>query len=168
VSFETAIEPILDCMCTALGEAGWEGECCLIPGTPSFDQCCEGGGEAWGRLVRAYPSASFPQEDGARNLLTECTPNMLWALVVELGAITCICDDTCSCAKKAENATNVLGISEAALQGVLCCFSSGPCKGQEFIVTGLTPTNGFGGCGGFKIDLVVQYTMSCCPPEESV
>jgi hypothetical protein len=166
VSFESAIEEVLDCMCDALGAAGWEGECCLIPGTPSFDRCCEGGGEAWGRLVRAFPSVSFPLENG-NSTLSECATVTSWALVVELGATTCICDDLCDCAVKAENAAKVLTIAEAALQGVLCCFIEGPCRGLEFRTTGLTPTNGLGGCGGFKIDLVMQYQMPCCPPDES-
>ncbi len=175
MSFEDAMQPLLDCMCDALAVQGWEGDCCLAAAEPSFVNCCEdadeegngGGGGAWGRLVRAYPSSRFPAEDGSAGLLTECTPTMQWALVVELGATRCICYELCDCGVRAQNATKVLNDMEAALQGLLCCFSNGPCRGTEYQVQSIVPTNGRGGCGGFKIQLVRQYTMTCCPPNES-
>jgi hypothetical protein len=174
VSFEEAMQPLLDCMCDALAVQGWEGDCCLAAVEPSFVNCCDGadedgvgGGGAWGRLVRAYPSSRFPAEDGNAGLLTECSQAMQWALVIELGATRCICYELCDCAVRAQNATRVLEDMEAALQGVLCCFTSGACRGIEFQVQSIQPTNGRGGCGGFKIQIVRQYTMTCCPSDES-
>jgi hypothetical protein len=168
VSFETAVQPLLDCLCDALGAAGWEGECCLNPGQPSLEMCCEGGGMAWGYLVRAYPSSSFPAEDFGASSQTNCAGPTQWALVVELGASECVCDDMCSCAQKAENATRVLAHAEAGLRGLICCFSdAGPCSGLEYRIGGAETGGPEGNCAAFKIEVTVQYSMGCGCPDES-
>lgn len=169
MSFEEAIQPLLDCMCDALGAAGWEGECCINPGQPTLEMCCESGGMAWAYLVRAYPSMNFPSEDAGVMSQGNCAGPTQWALVVELGASECVCDDMCSCAQKALNATQVLTHSEAAIQGIICCFGdSGPCSDNEFRITGLETGGPEGNCAAFKIEVTLQYSMNCaCPPNES-
>jgi hypothetical protein len=164
VSFSDAMEPLLDCMCESLALAGWEGDCCLVPGLPSFDTCTKTGGEAYIRLARAYPTQNFPREDRGTGM-SQCMGTSVWALVLELGATHGICDDMCDCGKKAANADNVLRIAEAGLQGVICCLEQGPCIGTEYVVTNMALNPPFGGCGGFKIDLVIQYVMACCGEE---
>lgn len=168
MSFEAAIQPLLDCMCTALAEQGWEGQCCINPGIPAFDMCCETeyGGQAWARLVNAYPSSTFPQEDFAAAPGT-CFGGQLWALVVDLGAVRCVCMDMCDCTVKAMNAALVLGDAEAALKGVNCCFVSGPCANIEYKINALTIVGPDGGCGGFRLEVVMQYSLNCCPDESS-
>jgi hypothetical protein len=164
VNFEEAMQPILDCMCIALAEQGWEGSCCLHPGAPAFDSCCPdsgGGGEAWARLVSAYPSTTFPQENIRE--AAACTGAQLWALVIDIGAVRCVCDDLCDCGKRAANASAVLADAETALQAISCCFTSGPCADIEYRITQLTMIGPDGGCGGFRIELVRQYVFNCCP-----
>lgn len=163
MSFETAIVPLLDCMCTALGEVGWEGECCVEPGLPVFDNCCEEGGMAWARLVRAYPSTVFPQED-LSVALSDCQVSQ-WALAVELGAVRCVCP-TCDCSTKAPQASSTLAEAEAALRGIGCCFANGPCRDVEYKVVELSTVGPEAACGGFKIQLLRQYHTNCCPPED--
>jgi hypothetical protein len=167
MSFETAITPLLDCMCTALAQQGWEGQCCINPGQPVFDSCCPdtgGGGTAWARLVNAYPSNAFPRRD-VENAVTDCGGAQQWALVVDLGAVRCVCEDLCDCSIKAANAALVLGDAEAAIQGVNCCFSQGRCGTGEYRINQLTIVGPDGGCGGFRLEVVVAYLLACCPQE---
>lgn len=157
-----SITPVLDCMCTALAQQGWEGQCCVNPGIPAFDSCCEDGGTAWARLLRAYPSTVFPQENfTVAN--SDCNQSESWALQIELGAVRCVCFDMCDCAVKAANAAKVYGDAQAALKGINCCFSSGACLGNEYKITGLTILGPDSGCGGFKIDMLIQAYLNCCP-----
>lgn len=166
MSFESAIQPLLDCFCTALAEQGWEGVCCIHPGVPQLEMCCENGGQAWARLVRAYPSANFPSENPT-NMVDNCVGAQQWALVVDVGAVRCVCDDLCDCAKKAENASNVLGDAEAGIKGLNCCFADdGACADVEYRLRALTIIGPDGGCGGFRVELLMAHTMNCCPPAE--
>lgn len=165
MDFISSITPVLDCMCTALAEQGWEGQCCINPGMPAFDSCCESeGGTAWARLVRAYPSTNFPQEDFAI-ANSSCNGSESWAAVVEYGAVRCVCLDMCDCAVKTDNATKVLGDAQAALKGINCCFTSGSCLNNEYKIGSLNILGPQGGCGGFKIEITQQVYLNCCPVE---
>lgn len=152
MSFQTQVQEVLNCMCVALGEAGWEGECCLEYGEPPADACCEEGeGGAWGRLVDVF------RRDGAPT--TGLTYDSEWRMRVQLGLDVCVCFDMCDCEQKAENAALVMLYAEAALKGVACC--GGDCPG-DVVVERLTVSPGEGGCGGFTMLVVVPYTL-CCP-----
>lgn len=172
-TMESVIEDVLFCMCSTLAtQTGWTGECCVVPAKPSLESCCtrdqdgDPVGFAWGRLVRAWPTRRFPQEDFRGQDFT-CDDRSQWALLVELGATICICADMCGCEQKAQNAHDVLAVAEAGLQGAICCFTEGVCAGREYLVTGMQPLMQQADCGGFTIELIIQYDLGCCPPDES-
>ncbi len=161
MSIKSTIQDLLNCMCTAMGTAGWTGDCCLVPGTPAFDTCCgeEGGnvGEAWGRLVNVTR-----REDAPQPVDPALDPG--WQLTVELGATVCICFDLCDCALKTENGAKVIDVTEAALQGLACCYADQTCASDVDILSVVT-IEPDGTCGGFVATLAVGYTL-CCPAPE--
>ena len=80
------------CLCTALEEAGGPDLCYCGPqvGELVLDFCgggCDGegcGGQAWVRLVDAFPSSVFPSQDA---ILTNCRSP--WAFSLEIGVARC-------------------------------------------------------------------------------
>lgn len=170
MSIESLTSELLLCMCTELAErTGWEGDCCLEPGQPALLPCTdEDCGRAWARLVRMYPSQHFPRPDANQDLVQECGLQQ-WALVLDMGAVRCVCADAtnCGCADKAADASRVLADTEAGLQGIMCCVESGRCGALEYRMGQATAVGPDAGCGGFRVEVTVAYTMSCCPPAES-
>jgi hypothetical protein len=173
VTIESALQTVLDCMCTALAEQqveeehAWQGECCLDLAAPSFSSCCEDGGHAWVKLLRMFPSSQFPRDD-VQQLNVGCAGAQQWALVVELGATRCACAAECGCDETELDAHLILGDMEAALKGVNCCFGDvDSCLTSEYRVNSATPAPPRNGCGGFRIQLTMAHMMNCCPDESA-
>lgn len=158
MSFEFLVQDALNCMCIALGEAEWEGDCCIAPSRPAFDQCCETGGVAWGIVTDVYPTTRYPNRDSGADVTTCATT---WAVSIELGAITCVCFDMCDCEVRAENATKVLTMAEAAMRGLICCYGTDTCP-TDLRIGAMTMIGPDGGCGGFTITATLS-TQLCCP-----
>jgi|SRR5688572_14572744 len=93
---DTSIYPLLidlaSCLCQQMDTMGGPSLCyCgITTGNITLDYCgggCEDGGcggQAWVRLVDAFPSSVFPTADAA---LTNC--NSPWAYAVEIGVARC-------------------------------------------------------------------------------
>lgn len=86
---------------------------------------------------------------------------------VEFGMIRCVCPE-CDCdGPEGGNpqAEALIAEVEAAIQGISCCFSDeGPCGGREYKITNLEMVGPQGTCAGFKLTVLVQHNMACCPP----
>lgn len=168
VTLETTMQALLDCLCVALGGAGWEGSCCLETGPIVFDECCsnavtgEPGGKAWVRLIDIFPSLQFPLPSQAADLTADQTQ---LAARFEVGAITCICSELCDCETRNENARRTLAIAEAALVSLVCCTTptSGCLTDARF--AGLSQVGSAdSGCAGYSMVVAVPYQV-CCPTE---
>ena len=145
---------LLACLCTELGEAGWEGTCCVRAGEVAWDSCCEDGGMAWARLISVFPTDRFPFQGSPVDLSrTEAE----WAARIELGAVTCV-GSVAGCDEAGTEA--VLGMGEAALRSLLCCASEGQIC-SDLRVGGLNITGPHGGCGGFTIEVWVALGVCC-------
>lgn len=162
-TLELSMQSLLDCLCVALGTAGWEGECCLEPGVPAWGACCSDGGDgptgkAWARLIEVYPTERFPTQSQAVDPSGGTTQ---WAMRVELGATTCVCFEMCDCDVRMKSARRVLNMAEAGLSAMACCSDqSGMCS--DLRVVGLTMVGPEADCGGFNLQVVVP-TQVCCP-----
>lgn len=154
-------ESLLDCACEALAtqETPWEGFCCIYPGTVSLDSCCESGGQAWARVLRTYPTTSFPRSDEATEQ-TNCH-SVSWATQLELGVVRCVCYDLCDCEVSSQNAQLVMGDADALLRGVLCCLADGACSDVEYRVQSQQPFGPQGGCAGSVLTVVVLRYICC-------
>lgn len=148
-----SMRALLGCMCTALGDYGWRGDCCLEPGEVAWDQC---GPEpkAWVRLVDVYPSRPYPLF--ASNVKVE---DVQWALTLEMGAVTQVCDDDCDCAVKTSNTEAVVLLAAAMLDALACCgldsCGDDP-RAQPVQVTGPE-----GLCAGAKMAVNVPIDPCC-------
>lgn len=152
---------LLDCACIALAEQTppWEGQCCVEPSNPVLKPCCESGGQAWARVIRTYPTTSFPRADESTDQ-SRCG-TVQWASQIEIGVARCICADICDCDAKGENAESVYGDAEAVLRGVLCCIRDKTCDDVEYRITGQEMFGPQGGCGGSKLTVVVARELCC-------
>jgi hypothetical protein len=148
-----------DCICTQLTLVGWDGECCIWPGTNvSFDSCCETGGQAWIVVKNAYPTTNFPRADSGTQM--RCGTSSI-AQVIEVGVIRCVCADLCNCLQKEIDANKVLNEAEALLKGVWCCLGDDDCD-VAWSFTSLNYIGPEGGCAGSRITLVVELPAPCC------
>lgn len=123
-----------------------------------IDYCCPG--LAWVRVVRTYPSMSFPSQFTG----VGCPPPS-WAAVIELGISRCACtpDDDgnmdLSCLQ--EQATQ-FGLDRAALIQTVMCDVCGTILDCDDVVAGQwTPLAIQGGCGGGTIEVTISYDQCC-------
>lgn len=158
---EAQLRELLNCLCTALGAVGWEGDCCLEPGEVVWDTMCNDAameGKAWARLVQVYPSERFPAPSPPASLV-KCGTAL--SMRVELGAIACVCWEVCDCDVREANAHLVLVMVKAALESVACCTPDGV-DPEEVRLVQLDTVGPEGGSAGFVMELVVP-TDVCCP-----
>lgn len=153
---------LLQCACIALGQQDppWEGECCVQPGIVSLDSCCETGGQAWARILRTYPTTTFPRPD--ETVDPALCHSVSWATQIEIGVSRCVCFDMCDCEVKSENAQKVIGDAQALLRGVLCCFSEGACSDMEYRILSQEMFGPQGTCAGSRLTVAVLDYI-CCP-----
>lgn len=92
-TFFPILQRVVDCVCTALAEAGGPGFCFCGPwigsGPPPLGLMnCEGGdcGVAWVRPVRRFPSTAFPSPDFETGISDGASPH---ALELEVGVARC-------------------------------------------------------------------------------
>jgi hypothetical protein len=159
--FEPLLREALGCLCAALGQAGWEGECCLEAGELDWETVCDDAdtpGRAWARLLNVYPTPRFPDQGGPADPSSDASE---WAMTFELGAVMCLCPE-CGCEARDEQASTVLRMTRAALEAVACCTLGGACG--ELAVSGLEQIGVLGGAGGFAMQVVAPISI-CCPPD---
>lgn len=167
------LNALIECVCTALRadraevEDNWVGECCIQFGREvAFDSCCENGGMAWVTASGGYPSMPSPSltpSPSTKDWGEDCSAHRN-TMRVEVGAIRCVCFDQCNCDAKERNASLVYQDFEAAMRGIVCCFENDPlCGGKGWSMTGWEIVGPDGGCGGFKIHLLVEQPLPCCP-----
>jgi hypothetical protein len=138
---------LLECLCTAVEEVGPVCYCGpYFGGDTPLDHCeeCSGGkcGQAWVRLVQAYPSSSFPNPDADGN----CA--MPLAYEWEVGVARCApsMDVDGSAPTRDENlATTVQQYEDmrAMRKAIQCCFGS---DDVDYILGPYTPGVVLGGC----------------------
>lgn len=167
---DTSIYPILieltSCLCQALEAAGGPTlcSCGIMTGQIALDFCgggCEGegcGGQAWVRLVDAFPSSTFPSPDGN---LTNC--NSPWAYALEIGVARCAPMGENSGVNgyvppTLEQSVEAIRLQTADLaamrRAIQCCFAK---TDRDYLIGSYTQvdTNG-GGCLGGTIALWVR------------
>lgn len=151
---DTLIYPLLtnltECLCSQLIASGLEAtcRCVLVPGVgPALDFCdagCDGGcpGEAWVRLVRAFPATNFPAQDAAATCFT------LLAFEVEVGVARCLpTGDSRGNPPDAQEMFNTARLQladMAAMQrAIQCCFGG---VERDYVLGAFEPTLASGGC----------------------
>lgn len=149
------------CLCDELARSGLEAtcSCSLVPGVgPTLDFCeqgCDGGcpGEAWVRLLSAYPSVDFPAQDARATCATGL------AFEVEVGVGRCLPlggNDGAPPEPAAMWDTARLQMADMAAmrRAIACCF-----RGQgdlDYVLLRFDPTQGAGGCLVSTWTFVVQ------------
>lgn len=123
-----------------------------------IDYCCPG--LAWVRVVRTFPTISFP----AQATRTGC-PRPSWAAVLELGIARCACvpdDDGNMDLDCLREQAAQFGLDRAALiQTVMCDVCGDIIDCDDVSVGAWTPLAIQGGCGGGSIEVTVAYDQCC-------
>jgi hypothetical protein len=149
-----AAQQLLACLCTALGEAGWEGECCVKPGEVAWDSCCEDGGMAWVRLISIFPTDRYPFQGSPVDLTRSDTA---WAARFEMGALTCVSAEA-GC--REDETERVYAMAEAGLRAIGCCAVEDDVCG-DLRVGGLNMEGPRGMCAGFRIEVFASIGVCC-------
>ena len=168
--FAPKMQALLDCVTAALDDADAPvASSFLAPGgTPAWDNCCENGGQAWVRLVQAYPSAgtggaAFPGQDTR----PRCHPNLL-AARLEVGVLRCsqpFSDEQGTPptdARKTLEGTATTQDASTLLEAILCCFVATPGL-SAWVIDNWTPLGPNGGCVGGAWQLVIGVPSCACP-----
>jgi hypothetical protein len=159
---DVLVYPILtqltECLCAELEASGLAAacRCLLVPGVgPTLDFCeqgCDGGcpGEAWVRLVRAYPSSSFPNQDP----LASCISLLAFDIEVGVGRCLPMGDDRGNPPDSQaifETARLQLADMSAMYRAIMCCVAG---TEIEHVLGNFDPSFGAGGC------LVSTWTLA--------
>ena len=167
---DTSIYPLLielaSCLCQQMGALDGPELCyCgVVTGPVSLDFCgggCDGdgcGGQAWVRLIEAFPSSTFPTADG---IMSNC--NSPWAYAVEIGVARCAPQGEVSAvngytppllAEQVESLRLQTADLAALRRAIQCCFGK---TDRDYMIGAYTQTdvNG-GGCVGGVISLFVR------------
>lgn len=151
---DVLIYPVLtkltECLCAELERSGLAAacRCLLVPGSgPSLDFCsegCDGGcpGEAWVRLLRAFPSSNFPAQDG----VAICTTLLAFEIEVGVGRCLPVGQDNGQPPEDQETfdtARLQLADMAAMRRAIVCCFAG---SDTEHILSSFEPNIALGGC----------------------
>lgn len=134
---------IQTCWCETLQDSvgGAPAACCLIAGEPVVANCCEG--FAWVRLVNAYPSTAFPDQEVEA---VRCGTGGM-AAVVEIGITRCAaqpCDVLDNACCDAEMDMVMVQLDDyARMRKILRCCVGVP---GDFVVPGRFTSENKGGC----------------------
>lgn len=161
---------LAQCICLALKDEGrgdevWEGECCVRPGAEvAWDSCCDNGGQAWVVLKNGFPTTIFPIPDPMTSETSCARGTVSLGLNFEVGVLRCVCWDQCDCDTAEANASKLFGDLQAVLRGINCCFSAADddCD-LGWRLNGFEMVGPEGGCGGSKVNIVVNTGYPCCP-----
>jgi hypothetical protein len=137
---------LVECVCTEVTEVAPLCYCGpMFGGDVPLDHCgsCEDGacGQAWVRLVQAYPSSSFPDPDQSGNC------RMPLAYEWEVGVARCAptVDETGTMPTRDENLAVTIqqyADMEAMRRAISCCFG----VDDDYILGAYTPGVVLGGC----------------------
>lgn len=159
---DTKLLPVLDtlrlCVCSALDDSQ-TGTCfCgLYPGpqvAADFCSCNSAGncGMAWVRLMRIFPSTSFPTQD---NTLNQCGGRL--AAQVEVGVYRCQPtvenNGQPDPAKLAAAAAQAVDDAMLLQRAIVCCASEFPHRDFQL---GQWAPSGLGDCGGGTWNLLIE------------
>ena len=151
---DQAIWPVVEamsvCLCSTLNDAGLGDNLCfcgIFPGAQAYDQMGEGtAGQAWVRVVRIYPSNTFPQIE--QNPRRSCGSDL--AVELEIGVLRCAPMPTDAgrippTMSAQWDATRLQMADMAAMQrAVQCCYSD-----SDLVMLGnYTPAGPTGGVVG--------------------
>ena len=158
VSVYPLLTTLTDCLCGELADSGLAAECqcLLVPGVgPSLDFCmegCDGGcpGQAWVRMVRAFPSANFPSQD------SQATCVSLLAFDIEIGVARCLPNGDAQGQPPTDQdvfntARLQLADMAAMRRAIICCFAGGD---VDHLLGNFETSFAGGGC------LVSAWTMT--------
>ena len=160
-------EALRDCLCARLDPT--PDRCVRVPGeTASWDNCCEGGGQAWVATRTVFPSEQFPIPKTSR---FRCGHTML-VTEFELGVVRCsqaltVDGKPPSIERVEQEASRQYADHEAMLGAVMCCFVPEFGEDVPWALGPWTPIGPRGGCVGAT--LIVQSAVLGCPdcPEPS-
>ena len=121
----------------------------LMPGDQNYGDCgeCDDGscGSAWVRLVRAFPSVTFPNQEAGN---ATCASPLAYEL--EVAVVRCV--ETIREDGTGPDAATLLAQTRTQLadmaamrRAIACCFGTGD---TEYALGAYTPGPFVGGCGG--------------------
>lgn len=149
---------ISNCFCAQLATTvdGAPAQCCITT-YPTIVNCCDG--QAWVRIVGAYPSKNFP---APYNTPDKCRIDT-WALQVEIGIARCApqpCEVTgpVCCTEDLAAVQGQVSDFEAMRRTFSCCLTV--IKHDEIIV-GQFKTETTGGCSYATMQAVIRISDHC-------
>lgn len=167
-----AAQQLLSCFDVALHEGPnppADEHICLRVGEVPFsvglseDLCCSG--FAWVRVLRIFPSVSFPQQDSSPN---NCQRSS-YAVEFEMGAVRCLpFGDVQAGASCAEWTSVFLQVDEdaASMRRAVCCLfdmiDAGMTNAVQIVKGDWTPIDGQGMCIGGTMRVTVQIDCNEC------
>jgi len=124
-----------------------------------YDECCVG--LAWVRLVRQYPSRSFPDPD---ETASPCSVSR-WALVLELGVARCAPTGDAGTIPTCEDwtAAAVTHYADlAALRRTVCCYEKAHHPDRKVVISDAVPQTVEGGCTSVTMQVTIS-ALACDP-----
>lgn len=167
----TLLVSLKNCVCSSLvgpdpETPRWTGDCCIWPSSQvAWDNCCEGGGQAWVALQSGVPTSRFPAADTTPIICS----NRRLAFTIEVGVIRCVnAEPDTDCSVKEADVADIIADFQAVLAGIVCCLGddSGDCP-FDWTVANIAFRGPEGGCAGSTISIIVSQPFPCCPTEES-
>jgi hypothetical protein len=125
----------------------------------TYDECCAG--LAWVRLVRQYPSRSFPDPDEG---VSPCDVAR-WAIVFELGVARCAPTGDLGTIPSCEDWTAAAVIHYAdlaALRRTACCYATQYRGQRKIVVSEGVPQTTEGGCTSLTMQVTIS-ALACDP-----
>jgi len=159
------LEDLLACGYASLCDSNREpGLSFLAPGGDvAYDNCCEGAGQLWVRLIEMYPTGPFP----SRDTRPRCAPT-LWGARIGLGVIRCAHTvDANGTPPTADQMTgDTLGMTadaSALRDALLCCFVNSTRNVDAWSIENWLPQGPQGGCVGGEWTIVIGFGTCACP-----
>lgn len=173
MSLATFMQATLDCVEQGLTEAGRPvGLASLTPGgPPAWDNCCEGSGQLWVRLVQLYPTmgkdSPFPQVDTQQQ---GCKIHGLAARLA-VGVMRCVHTIDTEAGIRFPSDVDLTGDTvpimddaETVLAALLCCVKDLPgIYDKAFKLDTWQPQGASGGCAGGEWQFLVCFDVCACP-----
>lgn len=166
---DRAVWPVVEamsvCLCSTLSDDGLGDDLCfcgIFPGSQAYDQMGDGtAGQAWVRVVRVFPSNTFPQiEQSPRR---SCGADL--AVELEIGVLRCAPMPTDSgrvppSMSAQWDATRLQMADMASMQrAVQCCY-----RDSDLVMLGnYTPTGPQGGIVGGTWQVLVSAANTPAP-----
>lgn len=164
-------QQLLSCFDTALQDEDTPpGQICLRVGEVPFsaglseDLCCSG--LAWVRVLRIYPSISFPTQDSNPN---DCQSSS-YAVELEMGAVRCLPFGNNNAGPSCDQWTAVffqVDEDAAAMREAICCMrdlieDGTTTLADQILADEWVPIDGEGGCIGGRMTVSMQVSCNEC------